>query len=147
MAERKISELTSITGGELADDDLFLVVDTSATQTKKLSKTQLFQQVLSEPHFYTVTQETGTSYSFDSDDANYFITLNNASAISVTIPTNASVGLSIGTKNYVCQTGSGTVTISGASGVTLKAHRSTSTAGVGDVITIIKIDDDEWVAF
>jgi hypothetical protein len=147
MAEKKISELTAITGNELSDDDNFIVVDTSATQTKKLSKTQLFQQILSEPNFYTVTQETGTSFTFDIDDANYFTTFNNSSAIAVTIPTEADVALSIGTKNYICQTGSGAVTVSGAVGVTVTAHRSTSTAGVGDVITIIKINDNEWVAF
>ena len=70
-----------------------------------------------------------------------------SNAVSVTIPTNSSVGLSIGTKIYVCQIGSGTVTISGASGVTYTTNRSASTAGTGDVITLMKINDDQWVGF
>ncbi len=147
MAEKKISELTSITGGELADDDVFLVVDTSATQTKKLSKNQLFQQIESEPHYYGVQNETGTTYTLDLTDANNFITFNNSSAIAVTLPTNASVELSIGTKVYICQLGSGAVTVAGDTGVTLTNNRSASTAGAGDVITLMKIDDDSWVGF
>lgn len=147
MADKKISQLNIITGSELADDDTFVVVDTSATETKKILKQQLFTQILTEPHFYTVTFEAGTSFTFDIDDANYFMNFSSSNAVSVTIPTNSSVGLSIGTKIYVCQIGSGTVTISGASGVTYTTNRSASTAGTGDVITLMKINDDQWVGF
>ena len=41
MADKKISELTALTGAALADTDLIPVVDTSATTTKKISLEEL----------------------------------------------------------------------------------------------------------
>jgi 3D (Asp-Asp-Asp) domain-containing protein len=147
MAEKKISELTAITGAELAGDDVLLIVDTSETQTKKLSKNELFQQIETEIDYYGVENQTGTTYTLDIDDHNNFLTFNNSSAVSVTIPTNSSVEFLTGTKVYICQLGSGAVTVAGDTGVTITNNRSASTAGAGDVITLMKIDDDSWVGF
>lgn len=41
MADTKISDLTSITGADTAADDDFVVVDTSAAQTKRITRAQL----------------------------------------------------------------------------------------------------------
>ena len=41
MANTKISGLTALTGADVATDDAFVVVDTSATATKKITKTEL----------------------------------------------------------------------------------------------------------
>jgi len=41
MTDKKISELTALTGANTASDDLFLIVDTSANQTKKITKAEL----------------------------------------------------------------------------------------------------------
>ena len=41
MADQKISELTALTGANLADVDAFAVVDTSAVQTKKITYAEL----------------------------------------------------------------------------------------------------------
>jgi hypothetical protein len=41
MADKKISELTNITGANLADDDEFAVVDTSANETKAITYGEL----------------------------------------------------------------------------------------------------------
>jgi hypothetical protein len=41
MSDKKISELPVITGADLADADLFVVVDVSADQTKSVSRTEL----------------------------------------------------------------------------------------------------------
>ena len=46
MADTKISELTSITGANVNDTaDELAIVDTSATQTKKITRAELFQDV------------------------------------------------------------------------------------------------------
>jgi hypothetical protein len=37
MADKKISELTALTGANVADTDLLPIVDTSATETKKIT--------------------------------------------------------------------------------------------------------------
>jgi len=41
MADKKISELTAITAANTAADDVFAVVDTSSTETKKISRDEL----------------------------------------------------------------------------------------------------------
>jgi hypothetical protein len=41
MTDKKISELTALTGAALVDTDLIPVVDTSATTTKKISLEEL----------------------------------------------------------------------------------------------------------
>jgi hypothetical protein len=41
MTDKKISELTAITGVDTASDDLFLIVDVSANQTKKITRTEM----------------------------------------------------------------------------------------------------------
>ena len=43
MADQKISELTNITGANLADADEFVVVDTSADKTKAVTRVQFFK--------------------------------------------------------------------------------------------------------
>lgn len=46
MADKKISDLTAITGANTASDDQLPIVDTSATETKKISRDELKQAVL-----------------------------------------------------------------------------------------------------
>lgn len=43
MADSKISALTALTGQDAASDDVLAIVDTSATQTKKVRHDELFQ--------------------------------------------------------------------------------------------------------
>ena len=50
MADTKISDLTAITGANTAADDDFVVVDTSAAQTKRITRDELRVAVLDGPH-------------------------------------------------------------------------------------------------
>jgi alpha-D-ribose 1-methylphosphonate 5-phosphate C-P lyase len=43
MADQKISELINITGANLANADEFVVVDTSADQTKAVTRAEFFK--------------------------------------------------------------------------------------------------------
>ena len=42
MADKKITELASVTGDNLADDDVFVVVDISEDETKKVTREEFF---------------------------------------------------------------------------------------------------------
>jgi len=42
MADQKISQLTALTGANAADDDALAIVDTSAVETKKITRSELF---------------------------------------------------------------------------------------------------------
>jgi hypothetical protein len=45
MADKKISELNSLTGANAADGDLVAIVDVSATETKKITRSEFFTNV------------------------------------------------------------------------------------------------------
>jgi hypothetical protein len=69
-----------------------------------------------------------------------------ATAVAVTIPTNASVAFPIGAAIILTQYGAGKVTVAGASGVTLRsADALYSTRVQFSEITLIKVASDEWL--
>lgn len=89
-----------------------------------------------------LNDQTGTTYTLVLTDAGKTITLNNASAVTVTIPTNASVAFETGSTVEFTNKGAGVVTISPAGGVTL--NNSTTIAQNGTVY-IRKLDTNTWV--
>jgi hypothetical protein len=69
---------------------------------------------------FTLNDQTGTSYTpVLTDQYQVLVTRSNASASTLTIPTNASVAFPVGTVITVLNKGAGLVTISGAVGVTV----------------------------
>jgi hypothetical protein len=98
----------------------------------------------------TVNAQTGTSYTFAlSDSVNTLVTAANASAIAVTIPTNATVAFPVGSVLNLAQTGAGQVTISGASGVTITSVGATAatpkTRVQYSVATAIQTTANNWL--
>ena len=61
MADKKISELTALTGASVADADLLPIVDISATETKSLSYAELKTIVATVDTVQTLTNKTLTS--------------------------------------------------------------------------------------
>ena len=98
-----------------------------------------------------INAQTGTAYTITNittgSDAGKLITASNASAITITIPANATANSSfpIGTQILVMQISSGEVTISPASGVSLNGKNGLKTSGAYAVISLIKIATDAWV--
>jgi hypothetical protein len=45
MVDKKITELASVTGDNLADDDVFVVVDISEDETKKVTREEFFKSI------------------------------------------------------------------------------------------------------
>lgn len=69
---------------------------------------------------FTLNDQTSTSYTLAlTDQYQVLVTRSNASASTLTIPTNASVAFPVGTVITVLNKGTGAVTISGDSGVTV----------------------------
>lgn len=67
----------------------------------------------------SINIQTGTTYTTVLTDASKLVTLNNGSAITLTIPPNSSVAYPIGTKIDLLQIGAGQVTVAGGAGVTV----------------------------
>lgn len=96
----------------------------------------------------TINGQTGTTYTLAATDKNKLIILSNASAIALTVPTNANVsGIAIGTQIMIAQGLAGNITISGA-GVILHSAGSKLTTNVQySGATLIKTDTDTWYVF
>lgn len=93
-----------------------------------------------------VNAQTGTSYTLVLADSAKLVSLSNASAITLTIPTNATVAFPTGTQIILYQAGAGQVTIGGA-GVTIRSNGSKlKLTGQYAIASIIKIGTDEWIA-
>ena len=92
-----------------------------------------------------INAQTGTTYTAVLTDDGKLVTCDNGSAITFTIPTNASVAFGIGTQINIMQLGAGQITISGA-GVTFRSQGSKlKTNGQYAVATCCKIATDTWV--
>jgi hypothetical protein len=80
---------------------------------------------------FTLNDQTGTSYTpVLADQYQVLITRSNASASTMTIPTNASVAFPVGTVITVLNKGAGAVTISGSGGVTVLSAGATAASPV-----------------
>jgi hypothetical protein len=90
--------------------------------------------------------QTGTSYTLVLSDVAKVVSLTNAAAITLTVPTNASVAFPLGTQILLYQGGAGQVTIS--SSATLRSQGSKlKISGQYGVAGLLKVATDEWVAF
>ena len=89
--------------------------------------------------------QTGTTYTLTLQDVGEALRLNNVAAITLTIPTNATVAIPIDTRIDIIQMGAGQVTVGGA-GVTIRSSGSKlKLTGQYSGATLLKIATDEWV--
>ena len=96
--------------------------------------------------FGVLNAQTGTSYTLVLTDVAKVITLTNASPITLTVPTNASVAFPIGTQILLYQGGAGQVTISSSATIRSEGSKLKINGQYG-VAGLLKLATDEWVAF
>jgi hypothetical protein len=60
MADKRISDLTALTGANVADTDLLPIVDTSATETKKITFGEFKTALDTATGFVRITGDTMT---------------------------------------------------------------------------------------
>jgi hypothetical protein len=97
--------------------------------------------------FGVFNAQTGTTYTLVLTDVAKVVSLTNASAITLTIPTNASVAFPTGTQILLYQGGAGQVTVGGA-GVTIRSNGTKlKMNGQYSVCGLLKVNTDEWVFF
>lgn len=90
--------------------------------------------------------QTGTTYTLAVGDAGQLVTLSNASAITLTVPTNASVPFAIGTQITITQANSGAVTVVGDTGVTVNsADGDLKLRTQWSAATLIKLNTNSWI--
>lgn len=127
-----VDTLSAFTG-EIAATDEFIINDGG------VEKRVAYQDTATP-----VNVQTGTTYAPVLGDANKIITLDNAAAITVTIPANASVAYPIGTIITVLQKGAGQVTV-GITTDTLSGANGFKLIGQYAAANLIKIAATVWV--
>jgi hypothetical protein len=95
--------------------------------------------------FLSTNAQTGTTYTLVLADQGKLVEMSNASGITLTIPTNASVAYPTGTQINLLQTGAGQVTVAGAGGVTVNATPGLKLRAQWSSATLVKRGTDTWV--
>ena len=91
----------------------------------------------------TLNAQTGTTYTLVLTDNGRLVTLNNAAAITVTVPLNSSVAFATGAIINLQQIGAGQVTVVGDSGVTINGT-GTALRAQWSAASLIKTATDTW---
>jgi hypothetical protein len=80
------------------------------------------------------------------DQSRFLLLSNGSTAGSVTIPTNASIAFPVGTQIQVVQSGTGQITITPKSGVTISGTPGLKLRTQWSSATLVKVATDTWVA-
>lgn len=94
---------------------------------------------------YSVNAQTGTSYTLQLSDAGRFITLTNASPITLTVPSEASAAFAVGTRISFAQIGAGQVTVAASGGVSISADPGLKIAAQYGGAELVKLGVDWWL--
>lgn len=114
-------------------------VSTDGTQT-------LTNKTLTAPAINLSTNAiTTTTYIPVLADNGKLVTLNNAGAITLTVPTNTSVSYATGAQINILQLGAGQVTVVGDTGVTVYATPGAKLRAQYSAATLIKLDTNTWL--
>lgn len=91
-----------------------------------------------------VNNQTGTAYTFALGDDGYTVVATNASNIALTIPNDSTTNFVIGAKVAYTQGGAGQITVTGATGVTVRAPNGNTTGKLFDGGVAEKIAANTW---
>ena len=91
--------------------------------------------------------KTGTSYTLVLADAFKTVTSSNGSAQTITIPLNSSVAFAVGDRVDIIMLGSGTTSVTGASGVTVNGVNGGTGAIAAQyaAVSCVKLATNTWV--
>jgi hypothetical protein len=140
---------TGISGGGTSGT-VTISIDTSVTADLTTAQT-LTNKTLTDPKInLAFDAQTGTTYTTVLNDNGQVVTMNNASANTLSIPTNASVAYPIGTQINVLQIGAGQTTIQAVTSGTTTILSTGATSAAPKIrarygmATCIKAATDTW---
>ena len=155
MADKKISELTSIVGADTAADDFFVVVDTSGSVTKKISRAELNnaieQDVLAQVDITSANIDGGTidntpigsttasTGNFTTVDTSGNVTVGGNLTVNGTTTTVNSTTLDVDDINITVASGAASAAAADGAGLTVDGASATfNYASTGDKWTMNK---------
>jgi len=122
------------------DGDLVFRVVAAGTLTERMRLTSEGALMAPQPE----KAEVGTTYTLAASDSGKIVTLSNGSAITLTVPTNASVPIPVGTRIDIAQWGAGQVSITSSATVRSEGSKL-KLRGQYAVATLWKRATDEWL--
>jgi hypothetical protein len=132
----------------LAADKTYTLPATDGSNGDRLttdgSGTLSWSAVTSGASYSAVRTQSGTSYTLVLGDAGDYIQTTSTTAVTITVPTQASVTWAADTEIYFEQNNTGQITIAGASGVTINSSETLKTAGRYSVIALKRVASDTW---
>jgi len=144
---------TGLSGGTITSTGTIAIDSTvtTLTGTQTLTNKTLTTPTLDDPKInLAFDAQTGTTYTTVLNDNGQVVTMNNASANTLSIPTNASVAYPIGTQINVLQIGAGQTTIQAVTSGTTTILSTATTAAAPKIrarygmATCIKASTDLW---
>jgi hypothetical protein len=144
---------TGLSGGAITTSGTIAIDSTVATLTgtQTFTNKTLTTPTLDDPKInLAFDAQTGTSYTTVLNDNGQLVTMNNSSANTLSIPTNASVAYPIGTQINVLQIGAGQTTIQAVTSGTTTILSTGATAAAPKLraryssATCIKAGTDLW---
>jgi hypothetical protein len=93
--------------------------------------------------YLSINTQSGASYTLALSDIGLLVQFTSATAVTVTVPTNATVPFPIGTRIDLLQTAAGKVTVS-PTGITLNATPTAALRTQWSSATLIKRNTDTW---
>jgi hypothetical protein len=141
----QLAGLTPVSGGALYFNG------TALTQLPVGESNQILGVVAGLPAYTYKSQFTGTislsgAKTLALTDISQYIFNSSSSNYTITIPANATVAIPVGTQFAFGRVGTGTLTVQGASSVSVNGV-STGTATVETACTLIKVGTNEWHLF
>lgn len=113
--------------------------------TGATSASQARANLSAAPSYVGITQKT-SSFTLALADESNLMQVSSASSVVVTVPPNSSVAFAIGTQIVVARYGTGSVTFSPGSGVTIRsANSGLEIADQYGMAVVIKIGTNEWL--
>lgn len=137
-----VNASAGIVGSKLADASVMLVKLGSDVGPAMQS---MIDASIATAQTVAINAQTGTTYTLVLADASKAVECSNASAITLTVPPNASVAFPVGTVIEVLQVGAGQVTLAPGSGVTLNNANGLKTSKQWSAVTLRKRDTNVWL--
>jgi len=95
--------------------------------------------------YIAVNAQTGTSYTLVLTDAGKLVTLDNAGAVTLTVPLNSTVAFAVGAIIDLAGLGVGLVTVAATGGVTINATPSLGLRARYSSASLIKLATNTWL--
>jgi len=132
----------------LAADKTYTLPATDGSNGDRLttdgSGTLSWSAVTTGASYSIVRTQSGTTYTLVLGDAGDYIQTTSTTAVTITVPTQASVTWAADTEIYFEQNNTGQITFVGASGVTINSSETLKTFARYSVVALKRVASDVW---